>query len=284
MTEFKEKFVAFVDILGFKRLVADAEAGTGLPLQQLTKLLESFGLPEEREKIEKHAPFYCPESKFEDRNLDFRLTQISDCAIISAEVSPAGAINLIGHCWGIVTRFLQHGIMCRGYITRGNIYHTSTQVIGTAYQAAYAAEGQVSVFKRAADERGTPFVEVDRMVCDYIRGCEDACVKEMFSRMTESDGDGVALFPFKRLSHSFVIDDFGKQFDPGKEKQANQNLRMILQSFKHRVMDYVDNSNPSALMKLEHYIGALDAQLEMCDQTDEIIDKLCAPAVSYLKR
>lgn len=280
MTEFKEKFVAYIDILGFKCLVADAEAGKGLSLQQLTKLLESFGSPEERERIEKHGPTYCPESRFENRNLDFRLTQISDCAIISTEISLGGAINLIGHCWGVVTKFLQHGIMCRGYITRGNIYHTSSHVIGTGYQAAHAAEEQVSVFKRAADEKGTPFVEVDHMICDYIRECEDACIKEIFSRMTESDGDGVALFPFKRLSHSFVVD---RQFDPEKEKQANQKLRLILQSFKHRVMGYVDNSNPSALMKSEHYIGALDAQLETCDQADEVIDKLCAPAVNCPK-
>ena len=50
MSEFKEKFIAFIDILGFKRLVEDAEAGKGLPLTQLTKLLESFGSAEERDK------------------------------------------------------------------------------------------------------------------------------------------------------------------------------------------------------------------------------------------
>lgn len=277
MTEFKEKFVAFIDILGFKRLVKDAEAGKGLPLTQLIKLLESFGSAEKRAKYEKDGPYCCPQSQFLERNIDFRLTQISDCAIVSAEVSPAGAINLINHCWGVVIKFLQHGIMCRGYITRGRIYHTETQFIGTGSQNAYEAEKQVSLFKRAADERGTPFVEIDRAVCDYINNCEDACVKEMFSRMTKSDGDGIALFPFKRLSHSFIIGGFGKRFDPDKERQSNQNLRQTLLTFRDRVMSYVDSSNPDAVRKSDHYVGALNAQLEMCDRTDEMIDELCAP-------
>lgn len=277
MTKFKEKFVAYIDILGFKRLVEDAEAGRGLPLTQLTKLLESFGSAEKRDKYEKSGPSCCPQSQFLEQNIDFRLTQISDCAIVSAEVSPAGAINLIDHCWGVVFEFLQHGIMCRGYITRGCIHHTATQLIGTGFQNAYEAERQVSLFKREADERGTPFVEVDRAVCDYINDCEDACVKKMFSRMTKSDGDGIALFPFKRLSHSFLIGGFGKQFDPDKEKQSNQNLRQWLLTFRDRVMSYVDSSNPDAVRKSRHYVGALNAQLEMCDRTDEMIDKLCAP-------
>src|SRR6267378_3569937 len=70
-------------------------------------------------------------------DLDFRLTQISDCVVVSTEISPAGVINLVNRCWGAVIRLLQNGLMCRGYITRGRIFHTETQVIGTGYQRAY---------------------------------------------------------------------------------------------------------------------------------------------------
>ena len=55
-------------------------------------------------------------------------------------------MNLISHCWGVVITFLQHGIMCRGHITRGRIHHTEIQFIGTGYQNAYEAERQVSLF------------------------------------------------------------------------------------------------------------------------------------------
>lgn len=276
MIEFKEKFIAFIDILGFKRLVAETEAGKGFSLQQLTELVGLLGSSTERDDFEKYGPNCCPESQRIEKNIDFRLSQVSDCVIVSAEISPAGAINLISHCWGAVIRLLQKGVMCRGYISRGAIHHTETNFIGTGYQNVLEAERQVAVFKRAADERGTPFVEVDRAVCEYISDC-DACVKEMFSRMTKSDGASVALFPFKRLSHSFLIAGFGDTFDPDKEKRSNDNLRKSIITFREKVAAQVDSANPDAVRKADHYIGALNEQISVCDQTDEVINNLCAP-------
>ena len=278
MADFKDKFIAFIDILGFKSLVEASEAGTGLSVDELSKVLELFGSPDTRDRLEKLGPICCPESKCTERNLDFRLSQASDCAVISTEISPAGAINLVHHCWGIVVAFLARGIMCRGYIMRGRIHHTANRFpIGTGYHNAYAAEGQVSVFKREADERGTPFVEVDPAVSDYLRETEDSCIKEVFSRFTKSDGGTVALFPFQRLAHSFVIGGFGQKFDPEKEKKSNENMRRLLGKLKDRVMAYVNQSNPSAVRKSEHYINALNAQLAVCDRTDQIIESLCSP-------
>lgn len=135
----------------------------------------------------------------------------------------------------------------------------------------------MAAFKREADERGTPFVEVDRAVCDYVTNCQDRCVKEMFSRYVGDDGELVALFPFKRLAHSFVVAGFGQKFDPEKERRSNQNVRVMLENFKRRVMSFVDTSNPSAVRKAEHYIHALDAQLVVCDRTDEMIALLSSP-------
>lgn len=272
--EFKDKFIAFIDILGFKGLVQDAEAGIGLSLAKINSLLKLLGSSADRKKYEQYGAPICPMSQRTGADVDFRLTQISDCAIVSTEISPAGAINLIGHCWGSVIELMQLGIMCRGYITRGLIYHTDDQVLGTGYQNALSAEPQVSVFKRNADERGTPFVELDSAVCSYIEVSGDECVKEMFRRMTGSDGDGVALYPFKRLSHSFVIDH---TFNPAKEKKANDNLRQTLKTVKERVQSFIDTSNPSAVRKAEHYLRALDEQLVVCNTTDETIDLLCKP-------
>lgn len=276
MTEFKEKFIGFIDILGFKRLVAESEAGKGFSLQEITELVGLLGSSTARNHFERYGPTCCPQSQYLEKNLDFRLSQISDCVIVSAEISPAGAINLVSHCWGAVIRLLQKGVMCRGYISKGAIHHTDANFIGTGYQNVLEAERQVSVFKRGADERGTPFVEVDRAVCEYISGC-DACVREMFSRMTKTDGQNVALFPFKRLSHSFLVGGFGVTFDPDKERKSNDNLRKSIISFRDKVATLIDASNPDAARKGEHYIDALNVQIDVCDQTDEMIDKLCAP-------
>jgi len=273
-TEFKEKFIGFVDILGFKEMVKAAEAGTGMPLTELLEMLKNLGASDDRKRFENRGPTICPQSTYIQRDLDFRVTQISDCVIVSGEVSPAGLINLVNHCWIAVIKLLAKGIMCRGYITRGSIYHTDDQFIGSGYQNAYSKEREVAVFKRKADERGTPFVEVDQTVCNYVRDHGDSCVKKMFSRYVKGDGVVIALFPFKRLSHSFVIN---REFDTEKEKRSNKNVRLWIENFKERVMVLVDQTSPNAVSKVEHYVAALDAQLEVCERTDKMIDMLNSP-------
>lgn len=275
--KFKEKFVAFIDVLGFKKLVQAAESGTGMPLAELLEVLKTLGSSKERESIAKHGPTVCPRSEYLQQDLDFRVTQVSDCAVISAEISPAGIVNLAGFCWGVVLGLLRSGIMCRGYITRGLVFHTDQQVIGSGYQRAYDNEKNVSAFKREAKDRGTPFVEVDRLVCDYVSQHGDWCVKEMFGRFIKDDGTVTALFPFKRLSHSFIITARGQNCDPEEEKRNNENMRVIIRRIKERVMTFVDPSNEDAVRKAEHYILALDAQLAVCDRTDELLTALNSP-------
>ncbi len=270
--EFQEKFIGFIDILGFKSLVHSAESGGGIKLPELMEMLKHLGSPEDSQRMKRNGHIICPQSTFIEKDLNFNVTQISDCAIVSSEVSPAGAISLVNHCWGAVLNLLNKGFMCRGYITRGLIYHTESQVIGSGYQKAFSKESEVTAFKQEADERGTPYVEIDPIVCNYIETTNDKCVKEMFSRMVKSDGESTALFPFQRLGHSFILIGYGVEFDPQKEKEATNNVRLLLKRLKAQIMEFVDMSNPSAVRKSQHYIMALDAQFKACDKTDEVIE------------
>ena len=281
--KFKDKFIGFVDILGWKDKVKAAEAGYGMSLAELKETLKELGKPEDQTRFEKYGPMTCPESTYVRRDLDFQLTRISDCVIVSSEISPAGVINLVNHCWGAVIRLLTKGIMCRGYITLGSIYHTNEpEMNGSGYQEAFDKEGRVTAFKRKADEKGTPFVEVDPAVCDYVRDHWDSCVKKMFSRYVKEDGTVTALFPFQRLQHSFIIGDWhGHTFNPEKERESNNNMRLMIEKMKENVMALVDRSRPDAIRKAEHYIAALDAQLDVCKNTAEFIDTLCT---SFPKR
>lgn len=275
--EYKDKFVAFVDILGFKQFVMQSAAGNGMALSEILALLEAFGAPQERSRFEQYGPSICPHAKYVDRNLDFRLTQISDCVIVSAEVSPAGAIHLLSHCTTVVVGFLLKGVMCRGYVTRGPVFHSESQIIGTGYQSAFAGEAGVAAFKREADEHGTPFVEIDHSVSEYVASCGDDCVRMMYGRMVKSDGAVSAIFPFDRLSHSFVVAGFGVKFDPDKEHRANSVVRSNIRTLKQRVEERVDPQNANAVQKARHYLAMLDEQLAVCDRTDEMIDTLSRP-------
>jgi len=270
--EFQEKFIAFIDILGFKSLVNSAENNGDVNLKDIAEALEHLGSRKDLERIKKHGPNICPQSKCINKDVGFILTQVSDCAIISSEISPLGALTLVNHCWTAVIDLLMKGFMCRGYITKGKIYHTSDHVIGSGYQDAYSKESEVSAFKQEADERGTPYVEVDPAVCGYIENTNDRCCKEMFSRYVKKDGDTTVLFPFQRLGHSFVLMGGADEFNPQREMEANNNVRLLLNRLKNEVSKYIDPSNPKAVLKSKHYISALDEQLEVCDKTDRVIE------------
>lgn len=276
--QFEEKFIAFIDVLGFKSMVEKSEAGTGVPLAEIMEIISKLGTTEDSNKFQQYGPTTCPQSKKTRLDLNFKVTQISDCVIVSSEVSPAGIINLVSHCWGAVLKLLMHGIMCRGYITKGNVFHSENQIIGTGYQNAYIKEAGVTAFKLEADERGTPFVEIDPCVCDYIKSSTDSCVEKMFSRMTKTEKDLTPLFPFQRLSHSFAISRPGQtEFSPEKEKGSNNNIRALLHQTIERVERYVDPANEMASRKSRHYINAIKGQLSICDKTDEMIETLCQP-------
>lgn len=269
----KDKFVAFIDVLGFKKMVEEAEAAGGKGMPALLELLKKLGSSEDRQLFATRGPTTCPQSAYLQRDLDFRVTQISDCAILSAEVSPAGVVNLVSRCWEIVFELLERGVMCRGYITRGNVYHTDHQVIGTAYQTAYRREREVS-FRRGEGDKGTPYVEVDRAVVEYVNQFTDDCVKTMFGRCVADDGNVTALFPFQRLSHSFIVSGFGVTFDADREKRANANVRQWVQGLRDRIVAGIDHTDPDAVQKGAHYLRALDDQLKSCDETDAVIEKL----------
>jgi len=273
---FEDKFIAFIDVLGFKSMVTKSEAGTGFELTELLEILKKLGDGSERERFEKYGPTCCPMAPRVETNLNFRVTQISDCAIVSSEVSPAGIINLISHCWGAVIELMTRGILCRGYIKRGRVYHTDSQIIGSGYQEAFFAESKVSAFKQEADERGTPYIEVDGDVASYIEGQSDACVKDMFNRMIKRDGDAIVLFPFQRLQHSFIVAQYGRNFEPTKEFQSNENVRKNIQRYKQTIESLVDQEK-NAQSKVRHYIKAINEQLLACDATDEAIRMLSKP-------
>jgi len=48
--EFKEKIIAFIDVLGFKKLVEATEAGSGMALSDLVELLKNLGSPDDQTK------------------------------------------------------------------------------------------------------------------------------------------------------------------------------------------------------------------------------------------
>jgi len=140
----------------------------------------------------------------------------------------------------------------------------------------------VKFFQAHADDLGTPFIEIDKSVCEYADKFGDAQTNSSFRRMVKRDGELAAVFPFELFQHSYSIGVGLAPFDVDKEKLKNDAIRQSLHDILQRVNLLVDRSNAKAVLKGEHYSRALNTQLELCDKMDEDLDLMNAPI--YLLR
>lgn len=269
--ELKEKIIGYVDILGFSQHMRAAEAGRGFTPDELFDAAKHLGTIHSRDEFERYGPLTCPHSVPLNRNLDYEVSQAFDCVILSAEPSASGAVNLIGHCWSAAMHLLTKGLLCRGYVTRGRIYHRGSDVFGSGHLDVMDKEKSVSFFKKDADERGTPYVEIDKAIVMLVENEGDDCLKKMFNRFVKRDGELAAVFPFAALGHSYIVAAPGYTLDPSAELQSNNNMRNAIRHMKSKIEALTDPTDRKASQKAAHYIAALEAQLLKCDRADERI-------------
>jgi hypothetical protein len=271
---YTEKFIAFVDILGFADLVKQSEDlnGNGPTLDYLMNLTAKLGSQEDCARFARSGPVACPQSRYISKDLGFRITQISDCMVASAEISPAGLINLIHHCFGVSIQLLVAGHLCRGFITRGRILHTQNQFIGSGYQNAVEGEKRVSIFQVDGLDGGTPFIQVDSSICEYVANETDTSVMETFRRITESDGKDTAVSPFPALRKipSTVI---GPGFDPAKWKDTIKDTKANIQKWLVQMEKAEIGAPESGKRKIAHYRRKLLEIMAVKDKEIAVMDR-----------
>lgn len=133
---FEKRAVAFVDVLGFKALVESACGKNDLvPLDELVTLL-SAAIPGFDAAVEKSVPV----------SLIPRHIYISDCIILSSPIAdPAykyynGLSIVVMRVIQLSHLLLRAGYLIRGGISVGNVWHSDSNIVGPAYQEAFALE------------------------------------------------------------------------------------------------------------------------------------------------
>ncbi len=266
MVEFKNKFIGFVDILGWKNLVERSEKKIDVTLDDLISYINAFTTSKTAGLSSNYQHTICPNSENLSNNLDFQKTQVSDCAILSCEKSPAGIIALIKECHAIAYNLLCHGIMCRGYIATGNVLHAErNKIIGTGYQYAIEMEKKF----------GIPFVGIDPKVDEFIEYHTDQCVQKTYYSLVLKNKNFIALFPFRDLSDSFIIGSFmGIPFDIEEHKNSNQKTRIFIKKVINLLTEHTDIKKENAVEKTKVYIQELIKELIGCQETDDLLNEL----------
>lgn len=221
---YDEKFLAFVDILGFKGLVE--ESANNDDAAPIARMINRLGSDDDIALYGEHGAEICPDAPKNSENLSLCITQISDCAIVSAELSPAGAINIVNYCRKIAERLLlRECVLCQGYLTKGKVYHQGKDFFGPAYQKAIDGEKNAAAIEWHDGILGTPFIEVDHAVSSYLSVHGDECCREQFSKMTIPRDNYILISPYGIFSR--MID---WTIDPNK---TPDEMRGEIQSAKN---------------------------------------------------
>ena len=125
---YQHRVVAFVDILGFKSLVAKGKVST---------ILKAMEIIRERVRL-------IPD------NIDSPLqtSQFSDSLILSAPNDGNGVIHLVHFVSLLTSELFLHGIWCRGAITSGKMHHEGSVAFGPALIDAIEMECRLAVYPR----------------------------------------------------------------------------------------------------------------------------------------
>jgi hypothetical protein len=201
---------------------------------------------------------------------------VSDCIVISSEISPAGVITILEDCFQIAFDIMEKGALCRGFLTRGNICHTEDNFIGTGYMNALKNEPHVKFLSVDGIEKGTPFIQVDTPVVDYVGGESDVCVRKMFGRMCRSDGTYTAIYPFgplAKIPSTFVQPGF----DPSQWRvSVERSLRLRRNTLAR--FEEAERAAPDerARRKNSHYRKGLEEVIDRLNGKLQALDEMVA--------
>lgn len=120
--EYRQRYVAFLDMLGFKALVEDAEVNG----KARDRLSDSLSL--------------LRETLCNDPAIDMTFTYCSDCIIITTECSQRGLWELLRSVCTLTCNLLQNDVLVRGVLTLGGVLHNAQFIYGTAVNRATLLE------------------------------------------------------------------------------------------------------------------------------------------------
>lgn len=139
MTDYPERYVAFIDILGFSEHVKSI----GEKPEKLDRLLEA--LHEMAAEYPGLARNMSATQGFENM---FRATTFSDNIVISSRPDHMGLSVLITVIGQLCLRLLHQGFYARGGISKGLLHHSDQVVLGAGLIKSYELESKAAVYPR----------------------------------------------------------------------------------------------------------------------------------------
>ena len=140
---FQQRFIAFVDILGFKNLVARMSEDEHL-FRSVRDALKHLDTQSRNFRAYRKRPRNNAIASLTPKT-DLQMTAFSDCYVLS-EVFPAW--HVVAAVQALGSRFLAEGILTRGAVVEGPAYHNGPVVFGPGVVDAYEVESGMAFYPR----------------------------------------------------------------------------------------------------------------------------------------
>lgn len=177
---FRRRFIAYVDMLGFRKIVERMSDEDGLfttvrdalkGLDRQSRVFLRYG----RRQRSKRAAILRKGGVPLIGNSDLQMTAFSDCYVLS-EVSPAW--HILAAVQALGAGLLAEGILTRGGVVRGGAYHRGRVLFGPGVIDAYRLESEVAKYPR---------ILVDETVRQEVWGCHEGLWR---GQLLQRDVDG----------------------------------------------------------------------------------------------
>jgi len=189
MAMYTERYVAFLDLLGFRDLVLRSlNQEAKITVDQIRSVLDHPD-PAGKEQIVLGRIGDISDS-------GHRLTAFSDSVVITTDPTEQGLMHLLHHVEKIGFRLARLHTLYRGGITRGLAYHDERHVFGPAIIDAYELEKRAEV----------PRVLLSESVVAAGRSAAEP-VKTVFGLFTHVDSDGEVFVHYLRILRMIANSD-----------------------------------------------------------------------------
>lgn len=172
MAEYTNRFVGYLDIIGFKNHI-NRTTGEN-PELTVNKIIIALNAPG---PIEPGQIILGDSGDIAEA--DHKMTTFSDNVLISTESSEKGPLNLLAHIEKISYRLLKLGFLSRGGIARGETYQDDLFVFGPAINDAVNLEKDHAYYPRTI---------LSQEVCDFGKNLTGNSLR-MFKSFTKNASD-----------------------------------------------------------------------------------------------
>lgn len=220
---YEDRLICFIDILGFRDHIGNTvDAFNKDNEKEIDKLIEALNCIQRLLKFD-----YAEFSKTKT------ITQFSDSVVISFDYTEESEIFFtLKDIQTVVINLALRGILCRGGITKGKIYHNKDLVFGPGMNDAYILESKAANYPRIILSEEIIKLAIKYKAAHHRKDQEQRMMEDFLGK----DSDGM-----------YYIDYVGKA--QGEMDDPEADYPMYLQKISEIIKKGINNKKPDIQVK-----------------------------------